>query len=59
VSEQSDDRARQTAIKARREEMLEMLDRRFALVDCAHPAVNLLRREAERHWSIALEDDDE
>ena len=59
MSDEVDEMTRLKADESRREEVLRMLDRRFALVDCAHPAMNLLRREAERHWLDALEDSDE
>lgn len=58
VSEQSEEKERQKSGEVRRDEVLRMLDRKFALINQDHPAMRLLRREAERHWLHAIEEED-
>ena len=58
MSEQSDEKERKKSGEVQREEVLRMLDRKFVLIDQEHPAMRLLRREAERHWLHAIEEED-
>lgn len=58
MSEQSDEKERQKSGEVRRDEVLRMLDRKFALIDIDHPAMRALRSEAERHWLHAIEEED-